>query len=78
MDVAVGEVHRSDRGIAAGVVDALLDRFQCRRAARDEQDMRAFGGKRLGDRGADPAAGAGDEGELVREGLGVGHVRLGF
>ena len=64
--VAVGEVERRDRRAAAGVVDPLLDRFQRRRGARDEDDMRAGGGERLGGRGADPAAGAGDERELVR------------
>ena len=39
--VAVGEVERGDGGVAAGVVDALLDLFQRLGGAGDEEDMSA-------------------------------------
>ena len=65
--VAVGEVERRDRRAAAGGVDRFLDRFERRRGARGEDDVRAGRGQRFGGRGADAAAGAGDERELAGE-----------
>jgi len=62
--VRLGEVERGDRRGAAGRVDSLLDLFQIFGGAGGEDDMRAAGGQRLRDRGADPPAGAGDEGEF--------------
>ncbi len=67
IDVAVGEVERRDGRAAAGVVDALLDLFERARGAGDQDDVGAGGGERFGGRGADAAAGAGDERELARE-----------
>ena len=54
-------------------MDPLLDLFQGLGCSRDEDDMRAGGGQRLGSRRADSSAGAGDECEFPREGLAVGY-----
>ena len=60
-----GQVQRRDRRRAAGLVDALLDRFERAGGAGGEDDVRARRGQRLGGRGADAAARAGDERELA-------------
>ena len=56
------------------IVDALLDRLERLGGAGGEDDVRPGRGQRFGGRRADPAAGAGDKRELIREGLRVvGH-----
>src|SRR3546814_10266422 len=56
--LAVGKIQRRDGGAAARRVDTLFDILEAGRRARRQNDMRPFASKRLGDRRADPPAGA--------------------
>src|SRR6185369_15550157 len=64
----IGEVERHQRGAAAVFADLVVEFFQAALRARDGNDMGA--GLCQGARGgiADPARGAGDEGDTGGEG----------
>ncbi len=46
--IGLGQIERRDGRVAAGRVDAFLDRFERLGVARGEHDMRARRGQRLG------------------------------
>ena len=78
--VAVGEVQGDGIGDAAGGADLRDDAVEGVGAARGEHDGGALAGEEPGRRGADAAAGAGDEDDLAGEqadgvsAVGVGHA----
>ena len=60
---------RKDAGAADLVVDAPGGRFELLALARHDDHARAGGGERLGDGGADAAAAAGNQRQLVLQSL---------
>ena len=73
--VEVAQVVGRQHGLlATGGADLVVQFLQAAHGTRDEHELRALGGETLGDRGADAARGAGNNGNAAFQLAGrVGH-----
>ena len=68
------QVERHERGGAAGCLDLVVELFEPADGARDRDDMGAGRGEALGGVVADPARGAGDDGDPAFKRLALAHA----